>query len=61
VIEGHAAQAIIHRLEAEPYDLVVVGARRQGVVGRMLLGSTSYAVLNHAPCSVLIVHEQDRP
>jgi nucleotide-binding universal stress UspA family protein len=61
LVEGHAAHAIVDRLHSEEYDLVIVGGRRQGVVGRMLLGSTSYAVLNHAPCSVLIVKEHERP
>jgi nucleotide-binding universal stress UspA family protein len=61
LVEGHAAHAIVDRLSSGDYDLVIVGARRQGVVGRMLLGSTSYAVLNHAPCSVLIVKEHERP
>jgi nucleotide-binding universal stress UspA family protein len=61
LVEGHAAQAILERLNSTPYDLVIVGARRHGVVGRMLLGSTSYAVMNHAPCSVLIVHEHEKP
>jgi nucleotide-binding universal stress UspA family protein len=58
--EGHAARLIVERLQSEPFDLVIVGARRQGVMGRMLLGSTSFAVLSHAPCSVLIVREQER-
>jgi nucleotide-binding universal stress UspA family protein len=61
LVEGHAASAILDRLKAQPHDLVIVGARRQGLIGRMLLGSTSFAVLNHAPCSVLIVREHDRP
>jgi nucleotide-binding universal stress UspA family protein len=61
LVEGHAAQAIVERLRSQLYDLVIVGARRQGVMGRMLLGSTSFAVLSHAPCSVLIVREHERP
>jgi nucleotide-binding universal stress UspA family protein len=61
LVEGHPARAIVDHLQSQPYDLVIVGARRQGVVGRMLLGSTSYAVLTHAPCSVLIVREHERP
>ena len=61
LVEGHAAHAILDRLKSKPYDLVIVGARRQGLLGRMLLGSTSYAVLNHASCSVLIVREHDKP
>ncbi|WP_336922192.1 universal stress protein [Aquipuribacter sp. SD81] len=36
-------------------DLVVVGARGHGRLGRWLLGSTSVAVAAHAPCPVLVV------
>ncbi len=61
LVEGHAASAILDKLKSEPYDLVIVGARRQGIIGRMLLGSTSYAILSHAPCSVLIVRAHEQP
>jgi nucleotide-binding universal stress UspA family protein len=61
ILDGHPAHVIIEQLQSEPYDLVVVGARRQSVMGRMLLGSTSFAVLSHAPCSVLIIREHEQP
>lgn len=61
MVEGHAGRTIIQRLQESKYDLVVVGARRQGKLERLLLGSTSYAVLNQAPCSVLVVREHERP
>jgi len=35
-------------------DLVVVGARGLGGVGRLLLGSVSSYVVHHASCSVLV-------
>lgn len=38
-------------------DLVVVGSRGLGAVRRLLLGSVSEKVLQHAPCSVMIVKD----
>ncbi|GAA4077254.1 universal stress protein [Actinomadura miaoliensis] len=48
---------------AEHADLVVVGNRGCGTVDPLLLGATSSALLQHAPCSVAIVpptHEDIR-
>jgi nucleotide-binding universal stress UspA family protein len=61
VSQGHAAQEILNTIEAEKTDLVVVGARGRGAFGRLFIGSTSEHVLTHAPCSVLIVREHERP
>lgn len=61
VVAGHAGDEIIGAILAQPTDLVVVGARRQGAVRRLLLGSTSEYVLHHAPCSVLVVRGQEQP
>jgi nucleotide-binding universal stress UspA family protein len=58
---GHAGEQIVEASLANRADLVAVGARRQGAVRRLLLGSTSEHVLNHAPCSVLIVREHEQP
>ena len=56
VVEGHPANEILEAIEREKIDLVVLGARRLGPIERFF-GSTSEAVLNHAPCSVLIVRD----
>lgn len=37
------------------YDLVVVGHRGQGTLKDLFLGSTAKAVVDRAPCSVLVV------
>jgi nucleotide-binding universal stress UspA family protein len=42
-------------------DLVVVGSRGLGAVRRLLLGTVSEKVLQHAPCSVLIVKDRGGP
>ncbi len=57
--EGHVATQIIQLAEQEGSDLVVVGSRGHSAVERFLLGSTSEAVLNRAPCSVLISRPGD--
>ena len=61
VAEGHPVDQILRRIADQKIDLVVMGAHVGGAVSRFLLGSTSDAVLNHAPCSVLIVREKERP
>jgi nucleotide-binding universal stress UspA family protein len=57
VAQGHAAEKIIQKVECDGTDLVVVGARTLGPLGR-LLGSTTEALLIRCPCSLLIVHDQ---
>jgi nucleotide-binding universal stress UspA family protein len=42
-------------------DLVVVGSRGLGAVRRLLLGTVSEKVLQHAPCPVLIVKDPGDP
>ncbi len=58
VAEGEPASTILSTVGQEQIDLVVVGAHHKNWLSATLLGSTSEAVLNHAPCSVLVVpHE----
>lgn len=42
-------------------ELIVIGARSQGRVGELLLGSVSHRVALHADCSTLIVKERSGP
>jgi nucleotide-binding universal stress UspA family protein len=57
IVPGHVGDQILKAIDAHNTELVVVGARRQGAIRRLLLGSTSEFVLTHAPCSVLVVRE----
>jgi nucleotide-binding universal stress UspA family protein len=41
-------------------DLVVLGSRRLGAIGRVLLGNASESVVRHASCSVLVVRGEER-
>jgi nucleotide-binding universal stress UspA family protein len=61
VVTGHVGDQILQAIDSNQVDLVVIGARRQGPIRRLLLGSTSEYVLSHAACSVLIVRGQLQP
>jgi len=43
------------------FDLVVMGTHGRSGIARFLLGSVAEKVVRHAPCSVLTVHEHDKP
>ena len=52
---GHPADEIIKFAERRQSDLVVTGARGRGAIARFLLGSVSTRLVQHSPCSVLVV------
>ncbi len=52
-LEGNPVALLLEA--AERASLLVVGSRGQGGVARLLLGSTSAACLQHAPCTVAVV------
>jgi nucleotide-binding universal stress UspA family protein len=55
VVVGHPAAEILAAAKEPGVDLLVVGARGLGLLGRLVLGSVSERVVHHAPCSVLVV------
>ena len=55
VLQGPAANAILHVAEVEQYDLIVMGSRGLSDWQGALLGSISHRVLHHAQVPVLIV------
>jgi len=54
VHEGPADAAIVQEARTWKADLVVVGTRGNGLMKRLLLGSTARSVLHHAAASVLV-------
>jgi nucleotide-binding universal stress UspA family protein len=54
IVEGHPAEQIRRRAEADGVDLIVVGRRSLSGVRRWFEGSTSESVLRESTCSVLI-------
>jgi nucleotide-binding universal stress UspA family protein len=54
VLEGRPATQIVAEAERFSADLIVMGARGLSAVRRLLLGSVSSEVVDHAPCPVLV-------
>jgi nucleotide-binding universal stress UspA family protein len=60
VEHGHPADRIVAAAEALDADHIVVGSHGLTGLERFLLGSVSRAVVQHAPCSVLVVRKRDQ-
>jgi nucleotide-binding universal stress UspA family protein len=55
VAVGHPAEQIIYQADRHGVDLIVVGHRGRSKFARLLLGSTSKQVAEHAGRAVLVV------
>jgi len=55
VTSGTAGREIVATAKSSGADLIVIGTSGEGGI-RRLLGSTTAAVIHHAPCDVLSVH-----
>ena len=55
ISSGPAGRELIAAAKASDVDLIVIGTSGEGGVKR-LLGSTTSAVMHHAPCDVLSIH-----
>jgi nucleotide-binding universal stress UspA family protein len=55
--EGDPATVILEGTSAGKYDLIIMGSRGLGKFKKLLLGSVSSKVVNHATCSVLLIRE----
>ena len=53
---GHTSEAICDYASENGYDLIVIGSRGRSAFARLLLGSISSQVAQHASCPVTIVH-----
>jgi nucleotide-binding universal stress UspA family protein len=61
VLDGIPSQRIVEAAREWVADLVIVGDHNRHILSRFVLGSVSDAVVRHAPCSVLVVREEDQP
>lgn len=59
--QGDAATVILDAAAEEKVDLVVVGSHGRSGWSRFLMGSVSSRVIDHAPCSVLVLKPPRRP
>jgi len=53
--EGDPGASVIDAAEAEGADLIVIGSRGRGPVGRLLLGSVSSYVVDHGRMPVMVI------
>jgi nucleotide-binding universal stress UspA family protein len=58
VLEGRPATRIVEEAQRLGADLIVMGARGLSAVRRLLLGSVSSEVVDHAPCPVLVARSE---
>jgi len=56
VEEGPVVDTLLHKVERDQIDLLVISSRRLTAIGRML-GSVTESLLTRCPCSLLIVHD----
>lgn len=57
VVVGHPAERIVINAEEWGADLIVIGHRGHGLIGRWLLGSVAKQVMHHATCAVLVARQ----
>jgi nucleotide-binding universal stress UspA family protein/CBS-domain-containing membrane protein len=58
VVSGHEVQALLDYLNAHFCDLVLAGSQGHSGVWGAFLGSTVDKLVNHAPCSILVIREK---
>jgi nucleotide-binding universal stress UspA family protein len=55
ILPGEARFEILHDLEKNPVDLVVLGTHGRGGLDRLMIGSVASTIARKAPCSVLLI------
>ena len=60
VVNGHAEDQILHETEKGRYDVIVMGHQTRSGLGRWLLGSVTDRVVDHAPCTVIVVKKEHK-
>jgi nucleotide-binding universal stress UspA family protein len=60
VAPGQPEEMVLGVAQAQAADLIAVGVRSSGRMGRLIAGSTTEALLRHAPCCVLTVPESQK-
>ncbi len=60
MVRGATWSTIVEALANPTFELCVIGTRGHTGLARVLLGSVAEKVVRHAPCTVLVVHPDDR-
>jgi nucleotide-binding universal stress UspA family protein len=60
VLAGLPGPALAELAKDGEFNLIVVGSHGSGVLKRMLLGSTSHFLVQHAPCPVLVIRSEEQ-
>ena len=58
--EGEPGQALVEAAASEGADLIIIGSHGRGPLSRLLLGSVSSFVVEHADRQVIVVRPGDR-
>lgn len=61
LVQGPTVDTILHEAKRLGANVIVVGSHGKGAVRRLLVGSTSEALLRHSTIPVLIVPTHGRP
>eukprot|EP01133_Synstelium_polycarpum_P014755 gene14755-17434_t len=57
--DNHIGEAICKAATSKSIDYLVVGRRGMGAVKRIFLGSTSKYILEHSPCNVICIKDNE--
>ena len=60
VWEGEPGVSVLEAADAEDVDVIVIGSHARGLVGRLLLGSVSTYVVEHARRPVVVIRPGQR-
>ncbi|MEN3001659.1 MAG: universal stress protein [Armatimonadota bacterium] len=55
IVAGHEVWAIVEFIQHHGVDLLVIGHQGHSTLHERVFGSTASALVNHAPCHVLVV------
>lgn len=58
ISSNSVADAILSTAKKGKFDLIVIGSRGLGATARFIMGGVASRVVNHAPCSVLVVRTE---
>lgn len=56
---GEPTDVLLAAAKRHDADLLIVGSRREGLIKRAIHGSVSTKLVHHAPCTVMVVRDED--